>query len=134
MPEDYKGNLHPGSRVRVPVPNCRDKIIRVVVRVEEAEAPPQGLKMIGYTYGLKLIKLHKCAPRVLREMRLCREAGMTGDQIRPYWALGEKSYEKYGQFSKENRTAMTLMYPMRKYNWYLLPRYFWVYRKLYVSS
>ena len=40
------------------------------------------------TYGLKLIKLHKCAPRVLREMRLCREAGMTGDQIRPYWALG----------------------------------------------
>jgi len=42
------------------------------------------------TYGLKLIKLHKCAPRVLREMRLCREAGMTGDQIRPYWAFGAK--------------------------------------------
>lgn len=40
------------------------------------------------TYGLKVIKLHKCAPRVLREMRLCREAGMTGDQIKPYWALG----------------------------------------------
>lgn len=42
------------------------------------------------TYGLKLIKLHKCSPRVLREMRLCREAGMTGDQIRPYWVLGIK--------------------------------------------
>lgn len=42
------------------------------------------------TYGLKLIKLHKCSPRVLREMRLCREAGMTGKEIRLYWALGVK--------------------------------------------
>lgn len=54
------------------------------------------------TYGLKLIKLHKCAPRVLREMRLCREAGMTGDQIKPYWALGlEKLREVRAAFLAE---------------------------------
>lgn len=46
------------------------------------------------TYGLKLIKLHKCGPRVLREMRLCREAGMTGKEIRPYWALGVKKLQE----------------------------------------
>ena len=58
------------------------------------------------TYGLKLIKLHKCAPRVLREMRLCREAGMTGDQIRPYWALGlEKLREVRAAFLQEQREA-----------------------------
>lgn len=58
------------------------------------------------TYGLKLIKLHKCAPRVLREMRLCREAGMTGDQIRPYWALGlEKLREVRAAFLQEQRGA-----------------------------
>lgn len=45
------------------------------------------------TYGLKLIKLHKCGPRVLREMRLCREAGMTSKEIRPYWALGVKKLQ-----------------------------------------
>lgn len=58
------------------------------------------------TYGLMLIKLHKCAPRVLREMRLCREAGMTGDQIRPYWALGlEKLREVRAAFLQEQRGA-----------------------------
>lgn len=46
------------------------------------------------TYGLKLIKLHKCGPRVLREMRLCREAGMTGKEIRPHWALGVKKLQE----------------------------------------
>ena len=46
------------------------------------------------TYGLKLIKLHKCGPRVLREMRLCREVGMTGKEIRPYWALGVKKLQE----------------------------------------
>lgn len=46
------------------------------------------------TYGLKLIKLHKCGPRVLREMRLCREAGMTGKEIRPCWALGVKKLQE----------------------------------------
>lgn len=56
------------------------------------------------TYGLKLIKLHKCAPRVLREMRLCREAGMTGDQIKPYWALGlEKLREVRAAFQAEQK-------------------------------
>ena len=56
------------------------------------------------TYGLKLIKLHKCAPRVLREMRLCREAGMTGDQIKPYWALGlQKLREVRAAFQAEQK-------------------------------
>lgn len=56
------------------------------------------------TYGLKLIKLHKCAPRVLREMRLCREAGMTGEQIRPYWALGlQKLREVRAAFLAEQK-------------------------------
>lgn len=57
------------------------------------------------TYGLKVIKLHKCAPRVLREMRLCREAGMTGDQIKPYWALGlQKLREVRAAFLAEKET------------------------------
>lgn len=257
VPEDYKGNLHPGSRVRVPVLGCQNKILRVVVRVEETETPLPDLKMIGYpgrqiartankdkrlaahqggiiylakkekaekraklgarpidlawatekaawiedeldiepylakgydtdenlpkltelrlgmrmgfdehdyddpalplhiikkrrvhqlrdwaraqnllppmyyedpihgitkdqlkelligiangiypdTYGLKLIKLHKCAPRVLREMRLCREAGMTGDQIRPYWALGVKKLREVRAAFQGERNA-----------------------------
>lgn len=51
VPEDYKGSagLKPGSWVRVPVPGCRKKMLRVVVRVAETETPPEGLKMIGYS-------------------------------------------------------------------------------------
>ena len=57
------------------------------------------------TYGLKLIKLHKCGPRVLREMRLCREAGMTGKEIRPYCAGGQKTARGSRRIpgGKENR-------------------------------
>ena len=51
VPEDYKGSagLKPGSWVRVPVPGCRKKMLRVVVRVAETATPPEGLKMIGYS-------------------------------------------------------------------------------------
>lgn len=51
VPEDYKGRaaLKPGSWVRVPVPGCRKKMLRVVVRVAETATPPEGLKMIGYS-------------------------------------------------------------------------------------
>ena len=43
---------------------------------------------------------------MLREMRLCREAGMNGDQIRPYWALGlEKLREVRAAFLQEQRGA-----------------------------
>ena len=51
VPEDYKGSagLKSGSWVRVPVPGCRKKMLRVVVRVAETATPPEGLKMIGYS-------------------------------------------------------------------------------------
>ena len=47
VPEDYKGSagLKSGSWVRVPVPGCRKKMLRVVVRVAETATPPEGLKM-----------------------------------------------------------------------------------------
>ena len=59
------------------------------------------------TYGLKLIKLHKCGPRVLREMRLCREAGMTGKEIRPYWRWGSKNCKRFAPHSWRQRKQTT---------------------------
>lgn len=63
VPEDYKGSagLKPGSWVRVPVPGCRKKMLRVVVRVAETETPPEGLKMIGYS-GRRLRRLQTKKP------------------------------------------------------------------------
>lgn len=63
VPEDYKGSagLKPGSWVRVPVPGCRKKMLRVVVRVAETATPPEGLKMIGYS-GRRLRRLQTKSP------------------------------------------------------------------------
>lgn len=90
VPEDYKGRaaLKPGSWVRVPVPGCRKKMLRVVVRVAETATPPEGLKMIGYS-GRQIAQTAKKKPAAPR----IREASSTWQKgpkpkSGPCWAAG----------------------------------------------